>query len=470
MPTTVGWASCSSTEARPIFSNSAARLIPAVFLIRPPGRFAPVSAVPHPCEVLWDEDALIRVLAPSEQRFVRHGTYTGRSVSVRGVLDVTALREAFATLRRAYPVIGCRIMEGVAGQGYLLAADQRAWAPVSVREGDVAAVGIPAADPAVQLAYLEVARASAEEWRVTLFAHHSVADAGHCVELLSRLWDFYTGIVEGGRTSVAPHEIPQSLEWHVAARGISRAAVSGFEDVTKPLPPEARDAPSDGAQPAPSTLARPLRVRLDRAATARIIDLGRKTGVTVNGLLTAALLRAHARETTGGATPLGCLYPVDLRSRLTPPVAAAAGTNMAGMASFAAEVDPAADLLELAQRISARLAHDLAEGVVRQSVLHFPDFYGVTRRHSLAGHIAVTNTGVVPAFRIPAGLELTDYEIVYLSAHPRPSAGASAAVTYLVYTFAGELTVGVLGGGAHAEGLLAAVRAELTALAAVCAG
>ncbi|WP_174184372.1 phthiocerol/phthiodiolone dimycocerosyl transferase family protein [Nocardia barduliensis] len=417
--------------------------------------------------MLWDEDAPIRPLAPSEQRFVRHGTYTGRSVSVRGALEVTALGEAFAALRRAYPVIGCRIAEDDAGQGHLLEANERAWVPALVREGDVAAIGTPAVDPAVQLAYLDVVGAGAHEWRVTLFAHHSVADAGHCVELLARLWDCYTGLVEGRPTSIAPQGIPQSLEWHVAARGIAEAAVSGFEDVTKPLPPEERTVPPDSAQPAPSTLARPPRVRLDRAETARIVDLGRKTGVTVNGLLTAALLRAYARVAAGGATPLGCLYPVDLRTRLRPPVATAAGTNMAGMAAFAAEVDPEANVVELAQRVSARLTHDLAEGVVQQSVLHFPDYYGATRIHSLAGHVAVTNTGVVPAFRMPAGLEPTDYEIVYLSAHPRPSAGASAAVTYLAYTFAGELTVGVLGGGARTDDLRQEVRTELTALSAV---
>ncbi|MGQ4596593.1 phthiocerol/phthiodiolone dimycocerosyl transferase family protein [Nocardia sp. R6R-6] len=409
------------------------------------------------------------MLAPSEQRFVRHGTYTGRSVSVRGALDPAALQEAFATLRRAYPVVGCRIIENAVGQGYLLCADERAWVPASVREGDVTEIGVPVVDPVVQLAYVDVVRASADRWRVTLFVHHSVADAGLCVELLTRLWAYYTDIVQRVPITVVPHDLPRSLEWQVAARGIARAAVSGFEDVTNPLPPEARDVPAGSARSGASTLARPRRVRLDADVTARIVGLGRTGGVPMNGLITAALLRAYARETAGGATRLGCLYPVDLRTRLQPPVSASAGTNMAGLASFAAQVDPAASFLELAQSISARLAHDLSEGIVQQSVLHFPDYYGENRIHSLAGHIAVTNTGVVPQLRVPPAIHLTDYEIVYLSAHPRPSAGGSAAVTFLVYTFARELIVGVLGGGVPAGGLLAAVRSELTALSAVCA-
>ncbi|QXN95447.1 acyltransferase [Nocardia iowensis] len=415
---------------------------------------------------------MVRVLAPSEQRFVRHGTYTGRSVSVSGDLDAEVLTAAFAALQRAYPVVTCRIGEDAEGTGYLLRpGDSRVGA--SVTKGNVETVGLPGTlvDPATQLAYLDAVASGSGRWRVTLFAHHSIADAGHCVELLSRFWDFYTDIVESTPIDVVPQSYPQSLEWHVARRGITAGPVSGFEDVQRPLPTGAGVAPA--GDPGPSSLARPERTRLDGAATARIIGLGHQEGVSVNGLVTAALLRAYASESahvTGDPARLGCLYPVDMRPRLDPRIAPAEGTNMAGLASFGADVDPSGNVLELAQRISERLRQDLAEGVVQQSVLHFPEFFGPGRIHSLAGHVAVTNTGAVPSFRTPAGLAFTDYEIVYLSAHPRPSVGASAAVTFLVYTFHGELAVGVLGGGADTDRLLAAVRKELTALSAETIG
>ncbi|MEV5834098.1 acyltransferase [Nocardia sp. NPDC052112] len=415
--------------------------------------------------MLWDEEDLVRVLGASEQRFVRAGTYTGRSVTVVGALDTHALGAAFTALQRAYPVVTCRIGEDATGRGYLLRRGDAPLLGMTSSLGDPDPVRIPEPiDPAGQLAYLDVVRSERGRARVTLFAHHSIADAGHCVELLSRLWDFYTDYIESGTTTVVPHDYPQSLEWHVSARGIVRHSVSGFEDVIKPLQPVV--IPPAPAIPAPAALVRPQRIILDEEASARIIGRGRYPGVTVNGLVTAALLRAFASErarATGDPVPLGCLYPVDMRTRLEPPVARAEGTNMAGLASFAAEVDLSADILELAQRISTRLRHDLAEGVVGQSVLHFPDYFGPTRIHSLAGHVAVTNTGAVPAFRIPANIALTDYEIVYVSAHPRPSAGASAAITFLVYTFEGRLTVGVLGG--CADHLVQAVRNELTALA-----
>ncbi|MGW4772278.1 phthiocerol/phthiodiolone dimycocerosyl transferase family protein [Nocardia sp. NPDC004278] len=414
----------------------------------------------------WDEEDLVRVLGASEQRFVRAGTYTGRSVTVVGDLDTTVLGAAFTALQRAYPVVTCRIAEDSTGRGYLLRPGEQPVVGMTASQGDPDVVRIPdSIDPAGQLAYLDVVLSARGRSRVTLFVHHSIADAGHCVELLSRLWDFYTDHLEFGTTTVVPHDYPQSLEWHVAARGIARGSVSGFEDVTRPL--EAAVVPPAPAIAAPPSMVRPRRIMLDEQATARIIGLGRVPGVTVNGLVTAALLRAFASEkagVTGDPVPLGCLYPVDLRTRLEPPVPRAEGTNMAGLASFAAQVDRSADILELAERISHRLRRDVAEGVVQQSVLHFPNYYGPTRIHSLAGHVAVTNTGAVPAFRIPATITLTDYEIVYVSAHPRPSAGAAAAVTFLVYTFEGRLTVGVLGGG-DGDRLVTAVRDELTALA-----
>lgn len=471
----------------------------------------------------------MRVLAPSEQRFVRHATYTGRSVLVEGELDSTALRSAFDALLRAHPILGCRIGEDAAGTGHLLrpvGSAVGAW----VRAGDTATVGLPeeTLDPSVQLAYLDVVIENGRS-RVTLYAHHAVADAGHCVALLARLWDRYTDEVSGIAKDIAPQDYPRPLEWYAARHGIPRSAVSGLESASRPLehPPI---LPPEPPTPAPAALARPERTILEPGTTARIVELGRRHGVTVNGLITAALLRAYAETAWGqedsspgwsssraatpreatpdeprpgdsaplrsvypvgeprsgesgplrrvypvgegdsrprDSVPLRCVYPVDMRARLNPPIAAADGTNMAGLAAFVADVTTATDVVELAQRISARLRHDLAEGIVQQSVLHFPEFFGPTATRSLAGHVAVTNTGRVPRFRTPPALTLTDYEIVYLSAHPRPSAGPSAAVTFLVYTFADRLCVGVLGGGPLADRLPSAVRRELADLAAV---
>lgn len=431
-------------------------------VFRPRG-FAREQLLPHPCGVLWDAGDVVRLLAPSEQRFVRHGTYTGRSVTVAGRLDIPALRAAFAALLRAYPILVCRIGIDEYGHGYLLRPASSSPVELWTRAGDPAELTMPAhrLDPAEGLAYMDVVCGPGELSRVTMYVHHGVADAGHCVELFARFWDCYTDRIMGLPGAVGPFGHPMPLEWHAERRGIARRGHSGFDDVARPLPPASPPAGDDG--PGDAVLVRPRRLRLEPAATARIVELSKLHRVSVNALLTAGLLRAYAATAgAGGAVPVGCLYPVDLRSRLDPPVAPAAGTNMAGLAAFTAEVDSAGCIVELAQRISIRLRSDLDSGTVQQSVLHFPDYFGDNRIHSLAGHIAITNTGVVPHFRTPDGVQITDYEIVYLSAHPRRSLGPSAAVTFLAYTFAARLTVAILGGPDPAH-LYERVHTELTA-------
>ncbi|MFF2087003.1 acyltransferase [Nocardia sp. NPDC058176] len=407
--------------------------------------------------MLWDSEDVVRVLAPSEQRFVRHATFTGRSVTVRGELDAAALGAAFAALQRAFPILVCRIVEDDEGRGILLRPGHIEPVGAWVSFGDPDEVRIPAESmaPNAQLGYLDVVLAEEDRARVTLFVHHSVADAAHCVELFTRLWGYYTDHVETGTIAAGAREYPESLEALLARRGVVRGPRSGLESVTRPLV-VADETPA--TEPAPPVLSRPDRIRLDPTETARVLEQARTYAVSVNGLVTAAALHAFAMLT--GADRVGCVYPVDLRRRLDPPVAPEAGTNLAGLAAFTADRDDTADLVALARKIGTGLHDDLATGVIEQSVLHFPDFFGPTRIHSTAGHIALTNTGTVPTFRAPTGVILDDYEIVYLAAHPRPSTGAAAAVTILAYTYLGTLTIAALGG--KAAELLPAVAAELT--------
>ncbi|MFD5177284.1 acyltransferase [Nocardia sp. NPDC058379] len=412
--------------------------------------------------MLWEPEDVLRELDPSEQRFVRHATFTGRSVTLRGELDAAALGAAFAALQHAFPILVCRIVEDDTETGILVRPGHIEPVGAWVSFGDPDEVRIPteSMDPGAQLGYLDVVLAEEDRARVTLFVHHSVADAGHCVELFERLWGYYTDHVETGTIAAAAREYPVSLESLLARRGTTRGPKSGLEAVIRPLVVADAVGVVEPSPPATPALARPDRIHLDPIATARVLELARTHAVSVNGLVTAAALRAFAA--LYDVAQVGCLYPVDMRRRLDPPLAAAAGTNISGLAAFTTDVTETDDIVALARRIGTALHDDLAGGVIEQSVLHFPDFFGPTRVHSTAGHIALTNTGTVPTFRAPAGLILDDYEIVYLSAHPRPSTGASAAVTFLVYTYLGRLTLARLGGGPRASELLPALAAELT--------
>ncbi|MGV9430876.1 phthiocerol/phthiodiolone dimycocerosyl transferase family protein, partial [Nocardia sp. NPDC003648] len=373
-----------------------------------------------------------------------------------------ALGAAFAALQHAFPILVCRIVEDATETGILVRPGHIEPVGAWVSFGDPDEVRIPteSMDPGAQLGYLDVVLAEEDRARVTLFVHHSVADAGHCVELFERLWGYYTDYVETGTIAAAAREYPVSLESLLARRGTTRGPKSGLEAVIRPLVVADAVGVVEPSPPATPALARPDRIHLDPIATARVLELARTHAVSVNGLVTAAALRAFAA--LYDVAQVGCLYPVDMRRRLDPPLAAAAGTNISGLAAFTTDVTETDDIVALSRRIGTALHDDLARGVIEQSVLHFPDFFGPTRVHSTAGHIALTNTGTVPTFRAPAGLILDDYEIVYLSAHPRPSTGASAAVTFLVYTYLGRLTLARLGGGPRASELLPALAAELT--------
>src|SRR5690606_30810964 len=130
--------------------------------------------------------------------------------------------------------------------------------------------------------------------------------------------------------------------------------------VTRPLVVADAVGVVQSSQPASPALARPARVQLDPAETARLLELARTRAVSVNGLVTAAVLRAFAA--VYGVDQVGCVYPVDLRRRLDPPVAAAAGTNVSGLAAFTTtEFD---DVVTLARRIGTALHDDLATGVI----------------------------------------------------------------------------------------------------------
>ncbi|GAA5069868.1 phthiocerol/phthiodiolone dimycocerosyl transferase family protein [Nocardia callitridis] len=415
--------------------------------------------------MLWDEVEVIRVLAPSEARFVRHGTYTGRSVSVVGALDTAALRSAFVAVLRANPILSCRIMETSGGQGVLVRPRGGDAVGATVADGaDDVRLPIEPIDPATQLAYLDITACGPHRWRTTLYNHHSIGDGSYGIDLMAQLWSHYTDLVQGSAARVVPRRYPQSLEWWLAHNGVGKSSVSGLETLTRPLAPAVTDPPADETPQVANSLVRPRYTSLDEASTAALIRLGRRHGVSVNGLLTAALLRVHARETSGASgdpAAVGCLYPVDLRRRLPAPVGCGAGTNMGGLASFAAVIGRSTGLLALAHAICDRLRADLDHGVVQQSAWHFPEFFGRNKTRAFTEHVAITNTGAVPAFRTPEGLTLGAYELVYLSAHPRPSAGPGAAVTFLAYTYAGKLTLGQLGSGHH--GLLSAARSELMA-------
>ncbi|WP_280455344.1 phthiocerol/phthiodiolone dimycocerosyl transferase family protein [Nocardia brasiliensis] len=386
---------------------------------------------------------VVRPLAPSEQMFAWIGVYVGYAVQVTGRLDLAALSAAYEVVVRTYPVLGARL-EPTGDGGYALVAGAGAAPAISVVEGDPDRLLIDQKlDQGETLSAVCVARAG-DTASVTLLTHHSIADAYHSLAVLAELWSCYTELVSGQTPMRPVHGYPISIEEVLAARGIEKRALPSAEDrtVTPTEPPPASPATEPDAQEIRQTVPDSSRCLLSEAETAALVELGHRTGVTINGLVSAAILLTEAEIRDLPLNEIAYVYPVDLRTRLTPTVGRTEGTNLLGFADYHPTGDTT-DLVELAKDICAGLHTALADGTVQQTPLHIPDQIAAGPPQ-LPGMMIVSNWGRVPALAAPEGLRITDFRSTVTAAPPagtppppeQPQGGAA-----IVSTFEGRLSI-----------------------------
>ncbi|MFD4245416.1 hypothetical protein ACFWP3_28075 [Streptomyces sp. NPDC058525] len=389
--------------------------------------------------------AVVRPLAPSEVTFAGAGVYTGFAVRVSGRLDLAALAVAYEALVRAFPVLGARLEPACDG-GFDLVAGAGRVPEVSVVDGDPdLLVHDQEFDQGVALGRLSVVR-DGDSASVTLFTHHCIADACHSLAVLAELWSCYTDVVNGLPPEREVRPYPVAVEELLAERGIEKTAMPAV----RPAPPERPQAgeepavvraPADGGPGHVSLLV--TRCRLSVAETAALVEFGHREGVTVNGLVSAAILLGDAEIRGLPLTEMTYVYPVDLRTRLTPAVGETDGTNLLGAAVHRPTAD-STGLVELGRSICASLAEAIAGGVVQQSPLHIPRGTAPRTAPPPPGLLIATNWGRVPAPRMPEGLRITDFRSAVVPASrpdapppPRQPGGGYCIIS----TFAGRLSV-----------------------------
>jgi acetyltransferase len=179
--------------------------------------------------------------------------------------------------------------------------------------------------------------------------------------------------------------------------------------------------------------------RLSAAQTAAIAELGHRERLTINSLLSGAILLAEAEIRDLPLTELVYRYSVNLRSRLTPPVGSTEGTNVLGGVGFKVSPDLAPDAVTIGRAIGAQLQAGLADGSIQRSLLDMlsrPLPGGKPWDPSLALKVvSVMNWGQVPMMRTPAGLRLTNF---HSASRMRE---ASALGGYVVNTFDGRIGI-----------------------------
>ncbi|QBS43343.1 acyltransferase [Nocardia sp. CS682] len=443
----------------------------------------------------------IRPLAPSEQIFAGAQVYVGYAVQVSGRLDPAALSSAYDAVVRAYPVLGAGLEPTESGN-HVLVAGTGAAPEISVVDSDPERLLVaPAFDQRVALSALRVVR-DGETASVTLLTHHSVADAYHSLAVLAELWSCYTDVVDGHSVEREVQPYPQSVEELLAARGIEKtaepdaaeqptpggsvlsdsaaasipvahsgsaaspgrattnaAATSNAARVPEPAMPEAVSEDTGFVS------LRTTRCHLSSAETAELVELGHREGVTINGLVSAAIMLGEAEVLGLALTDILLTYPVDLRSRLIPPVGLTEGTNVLGFANHLSTAN--IGLLDLARGICESLRAGLASGTVQRTPLHIPEMAG--ELELMPGMVLVTNWGRVPDLRAPDGLHINDFRSTLTAradrtgGHDPEVPGGSACI---VSTFGGRLSIEIH----HPESTTAQQQRRIDALTAKLRG
>ncbi|MEV6561377.1 hypothetical protein AB0M22_37055 [Nocardia sp. NPDC051756] len=379
---------------------------------------------------------VVRPLDPSELMFAGAGAYVGYAVEVSGRLDLAALSAAYAAVVRAYPVFGGRLEPSDDG-GHVLVAST-ATPEISVVDDDSGHLLIDQKfDQRVALSAVCVVR-DGDTASVTLLTHHSVADAYHSLAVLAELWSCYTDAVAGHSLERRVRGYPASIEELLAERGVEKMTFpdpAGQPAASTPAVDPVVD--EHGWQSAPQV----SRCRLSAAETAALVELGHRECVTINGLVSAAVLLSEAEIRELPLTELLYLYPVDLRTRITPTAGLTDGTNLLGFANYT-PAEPV-ELLELARGICESLRVALDAGIVQQTPLHIPDM-AMNVTAPIPGLVIMTNWGRIPELRTPEDLHINDFRSTLTTAidAEAPSAPQQpGGGTCILSTFGSRLSI-----------------------------
>ncbi|GIF16351.1 hypothetical protein Ate01nite_63830 [Actinoplanes teichomyceticus] len=388
-------------------------------------------------------------MCPVETLYVGQRSRGVLSSTVRGHLDTGALATAFDEVTRDQPSMRTRIV--AAGDGFALAPlgeDERP--RLSTVTGDLREAyarelntALPVGGP-VSRAVLTSAP-TGDEHMLVISLDHTIIDGHSAVAVQNEVWNRYRALVEG-RTGAAsaPGGRQQAPRWPQPISELlpdtGRADTAAYlqqrvEHARKhPVHLVAYDA---GEVDDPHIEV--VRLTLDDEHTTRLRHTARRRGVSVHALICAALLSA-ARRRLDGDEPrtLGCLSPVDLRSRVSPPVPALRTVPAVTTHLQTLEVATDADRYELARTVHTRLGDFVASRDYVHEMRITPQIPG-NPTLQLATVIA-TNMGVCPAPRPPRGLELVDVRLVPAREQYFPQAGRSPIMACAV-SFDGRLAI-----------------------------
>ncbi|MDX3696456.1 condensation domain-containing protein [Streptomyces europaeiscabiei] len=388
-----------------------------------------------------------RVLCPVENIYVAQRSRAILSCALHGPVDPAVLSAAFEAVTAEQPQLRTRIVPD--GDGHALELLPEAERPrLRVRTGGEEVYGEELNTPLTVGGPLTraVLVTDPDEERHTLFLSidHVIADGHSAVALLNTVWDRYRELIGGASAPLPPvADFPEPISTllpHSDAADTAKHLERRVEKVGRhPAELVPYDVKSTEEAPEEPHRIEVRRLLLDTDQTARLRERARAEGVSVHSLISAAVLLA-ARRRLDGTDPrlLGCLSPVDLRSRLSPPVPAAVMIAAVTMHLQVLPVGEETDVLELAREVGDGLRDFLDRGDHFQEMRIMPS----TPLHPTLhlGTVIVTNMGPVPGPRLPEGTRVTDVRLAPARENYFPQAGRSPIMA-CVATFDGRLAI-----------------------------
>ncbi|MFD9435308.1 protein kinase [Streptomyces sp. NPDC060002] len=406
-----------------------------------------------------------RALCPVETLYVAQRSRAVLSCALHGHLDTGALSAAFDSVTAEHPTLRARISSDDRGHALELLGEDRQ-PRLTLRTGDDEAyqeelnTPLPVGGPLARAVLISAPDGRSHTLVLTI--DHTITDGHSALTLHNTVWERYGTLVEGtdvprttpvpGTPAAARTPPPEQPDWPVPVSEL--LPYSDEAETTKYLERRIEEAerhrvelvPYDTPRQPPGTVATESarergtadghrievrRLFLDPERTARLRGLARDADVSVHGLVGAALLLA-ARARLGGEGPrvLGCMSPIDLRSRLAPPLSPAVMVAAVTSHLQSLPVSEADDPLELAREVGSRLQDSIERGDHFQEMRIMPQ---VPRHPALQmGTVIVTNMGVVPGPRLPEGLRATDVRLVPAREQYFPQAGRSPLMACVV--------------------------------------
>ncbi|MGW3142270.1 phthiocerol/phthiodiolone dimycocerosyl transferase family protein [Streptomyces sp. NPDC001139] len=396
-----------------------------------------------------------RPLCPVETLYVGQRSRAVLSCALRGRVDAGALAAAFDAVTQAHPTLRARIVAD--GGGHALALLDGTERPrLETRTADLEEAYATELNRPLTLGgplsrAVLVSAPGGTEHLFVLVVDHTVTDGHSSITLHNTVWDHYRALVtderpQRGRADAGTADAP---EWPEPVSALlppaDEADTAAYLDAriarAKESPVELvrYDPARTGGGAGDEGHIEVCRLTLDTDRTARLRGRAREAGVSVHALIAAALLRTARRRLDGdGPRTLGCLSPVDLRSRLTPPLPASVMVPAVTTHLQTLEVSETSDPLDLARTVHARVNDFIARGAHFHEMRITPE---IPRNPALQlATVIVTNMGVVPGPRLPDGLRAVDVRLVPGRENYFPQAGRSPVMACVV-SFEGRLSI-----------------------------